>query len=152
MAATTASPNSLVEHEVFPGGVTSLDAFAVGTPVVTLHTAQARASLPQLTTGMYRIMGMTGDGTAARDAPGPSGAKQRVALPPEERCCAVANVRQYVALAVRLASDAGGFGRRVRDRLVARRHLLFENSDVVDEWSRFLRHAVRQANSKKDDT
>ena len=28
----------------FPGGVTSLDAFAVGTPVVTLHTAQARAS------------------------------------------------------------------------------------------------------------
>ena len=104
----------------FPGGVTSLDAFSVGTPVVTLWSAQSDAGFPQLTSSMYEAMEMA------------------------DTCCATDSTAAYSDMVVRLGRD-DEFRRRVRGLIVARRAVLFENPAVVDEWSLFLRTAVKQS-------
>ena len=112
----------------FPSGVTSLDAFAVGAPVVTLGAAQAAAGLPQLTAGMYRLMAEEG---GAKGGGGSVG------------CCVARTTAEYAALVVRLGTDAV-FRRHVSEHIVARRAVLFEDDGAVAEWTKFLTRAVRQ--------
>jgi predicted O-linked N-acetylglucosamine transferase (SPINDLY family) len=95
----------------FNGMNTSLEAFAVGTPVVTLPTGFQRGRHTQ---AMYRRMGL--DDLVAADA------------------------LSYVERAVRFANDAGSRDEAKR-RIVERRHVLFEDVEVVREFERFFRAA-----------
>jgi protein O-GlcNAc transferase len=95
----------------FNGMNTSLEAFAVATPVVTLPAALQRGRHTQ---AMYRRMGM--DDLIAGDA----GA--------------------YVDTAVRLANDPVARG-AASDRIRERSHVLFEDVAVVREFERFFRAA-----------
>jgi len=92
----------------FNGMNSSLQAFAAGTPVVTLPGRFQRA---RHTRAMYRKMGIL-DGIAA-------------------------DAQHYVDIALRLGTDrayAGAF----RERILARNHVLFEDARVVSEFERFF--------------
>jgi predicted O-linked N-acetylglucosamine transferase (SPINDLY family) len=99
----------------FNGMNTSLEAFAVGTPVVTLPAAFQRGRHTQ---AMYRRMGL--DDLVARDA------------------------ETYIAQAVRLANDAG-HGAEVSKRILSENGTLFEDATVVREFERFFVTALHQA-------
>jgi len=96
----------------FNGMNTSLEAFAVGTPVVTLPKVFQRG---RHTLGMYTRMGL--------------------------RECVAGSEEEYVRIAVRLATDSD-FNRRVRQAILANSHVLFEDSNVVREFERFFTEAV----------
>lgn len=85
----------------FNGQNTSLEAFAVGTPVVTLPGALQRG---RHTAGMYRAMGFADLVATSRD--------------------------DYVARAVRVATDPA-FSARCRERIAATRDVLYENEAFV---------------------
>ena len=103
--------------------MTSLDAFSVGTPVVTLPNAQARAGLLQLTAAMYELMRMH---------------------EPPIACCAARDVSEYVDITTRLAGNQT-FRAAVSNAIQQRRQVLFENPQVVREWEDFLVRAVRNS-------
>ncbi len=90
----------------FNGMNTSLEAFAVGTPVVTLPGAFQRGRHTQ---AMYRKMGL------------------------EE--CIVHGTREYVDRALRLANDAD-YRAAVRDRILENNAVLFEDAAVVRGFER----------------
>jgi predicted O-linked N-acetylglucosamine transferase (SPINDLY family) len=92
----------------FNGMNTSLEAFAVGTPVVTLPSALQRGRHTQ---AMYRRMGL--EDLIATDA------------------------AVYVEQAVRLANDAE-YRRTVSARILAANAVLFEDDAVVCEFQRFF--------------
>jgi protein O-GlcNAc transferase len=92
----------------FNGMNTSLEAFAVGTPVVTLPGALQRGRHTQ---GMYRKMGISE--CVARDA------------------------EDYVNIALRLGTDRG-FAEAMRAKLLSQHHLLYEDRRVVEEFERFF--------------
>jgi protein O-GlcNAc transferase len=96
----------------FNGMNTSLEAFAVGTPVVTLPAAFQRGRHTQ---AMYRRMGL--DDLIAADA------------------------NAYVELAVKLANDAQ-YRSAVSARIAERSPLLYEDAQVVREFERFFETAV----------
>ena len=96
----------------FNGMNTSLEAFAVGTPVVTLPAAFQRGRHTQ---AMYRRMGL--DDLVADSA------------------------QNYVDLAVKLANDAE-YRQSVRARIQQASHMLFEEARVVREFERFFEEAV----------
>src|SRR6185312_8455044 len=98
----------------FNGMNTSLEAFAVGTPVVTLPTAFQRGRHTQ---AMYRRMGL--DELVARDAAG------------------------YVDLALRLANDTS-FRARISTSILERNAVLFRDRRVVEEFERFFVEACRR--------
>ena len=98
----------------FNGMNTSLEAFAVGTPVVTLPTAFQRGRHTQ---AMYRKMGL-GE-LVARDAAG------------------------YVDLATRLANDRD-FRTHTSSRILERNAALFCDRRVVDEFERFFIQACQR--------
>jgi protein O-GlcNAc transferase len=98
----------------FNGMNTSLEAFAVGTPVVTLPGEFQRGRHTQ---AMYRRMGLD-----------------------DAICCDAA---QYVAMAVRLGTDAGARA-AMSARILAQHHVLYEDMNVVREFERFFRFAVAQ--------
>jgi len=97
----------------FNGMNTSLEAFAVGTPVVTLAAAFQRGRHTQ---AMYRRMGL--DDLIARDA------------------------ETYVELAVKLANDAE-YRKLVSDRIAERSQVLYEDAQVVREFERFFETVIR---------
>ena len=99
----------------FNGMNTSLEAFAVGTPVVTLPGAFQRGRHTQ---AMYRKMGL--DDLVAGDA------------------------QAYVESSVRLANDAG-WRQAVSARIRAGSDVLFEDAAVVREFERFFRAALQRA-------
>jgi predicted O-linked N-acetylglucosamine transferase (SPINDLY family) len=92
----------------FNGMNTSLEAFAVGTPIVTLPAALQRGRHTQ---AMYRRMGL--DDLIASDA------------------------QAYVDMAVKLANDAG-YRRSVSERILRNHGVLFEDVRVVGEFERFF--------------
>jgi protein O-GlcNAc transferase len=92
----------------FNGMNTSMDAFSVGTPVVTLPTQLQRGRFTQ---AMYRTMGI--DWGVARDAD------------------------EYAALAVGVATDAV-LRRDLHERILERNPLLFEDRRTVEEFARFF--------------
>jgi len=98
----------------FNGMNTSLEAFAVGTPVVTLPAAFQRGRHTQ---AMYRRMGL--DDLIA------------------------GNADAYVDTAVRLANDAD-YRRTVSSRILANNAALFEDAAVVREFERFFLAAARR--------
>jgi protein O-GlcNAc transferase len=99
----------------FNGMNTSLEAFSVGTPVVTLP---GRFQRGRHTQAMYRKMGVL----------------ECIAKDPDD----------YVDIAVRLGSDRS-YARQVRDRILARNEVLYEDRRVVSEFERFFLHAAREA-------
>ena len=97
----------------FNGMNTSLEAFAVGTPVVTLPAAFQRGRHTQ---AMYRRMGL-GD-LVAHDA------------------------SAYADLAVKLA-NAADYRQSVRERILGSNAVLYEDPQVVREFERFFAAACR---------
>ena len=96
----------------FNGMTTSLEAFALGVPVVTLPKALQRG---RHTTGMYRKMQWTEN--VARDAD------------------------DYVRIAVALGTDSDR-RQRARKEILERSATLFEDKRAVHEFERFFREAL----------
>lgn len=96
----------------FGGGHTSLDALALGTPVVTLPGRFLRG---RITLGLYRKMGL-GD-------------------------CVAEDPEQYVKIAVRLGSDPD-YRRQVQARIRDANAALFEDRDSVRQLEAFFRQCV----------
>jgi predicted O-linked N-acetylglucosamine transferase (SPINDLY family) len=99
----------------FNGMNTSIDAFSVGTPVVTLPTGLQRGRFTQ---AMYRAMEI--DWGVARDA------------------------EDYAALAVAAATDPER-QQALRRLILERNHLLFEDRRAVAEFERFFLAAHQEA-------
>jgi predicted O-linked N-acetylglucosamine transferase (SPINDLY family) len=99
----------------FNGMNSSLQAFAAGTPVVTLPGEFQRGRHTQ---AMYRKMGILD--------------------------CIAADPRQYVDVAVRIATDPA-HAQMLRRRILARNPVLFEDREVVDEFERFFIEALSDA-------
>jgi predicted O-linked N-acetylglucosamine transferase (SPINDLY family) len=99
----------------FNGYNTSLEAFAMGTPVVTWPREFQRG---RHTAGMYRKMGMAE--------------------------CTASSAGQYVEIAIRLATDLT-FKGAVKARIAERCPALFEDIQVTREFERFFELAVRSA-------
>jgi predicted O-linked N-acetylglucosamine transferase (SPINDLY family) len=97
----------------FNGMNTSLEAFAVGTPVVTLPGAFQRGRHTQ---AMYRRMGL--EDLVARDANG------------------------YVEMAINLANNAD-YRAQVSGRIAERSPVLYEDAQVVREFERFFEAAIQ---------
>jgi protein O-GlcNAc transferase len=96
----------------FNGMNSSLQAFAAGTPVVTLP---GRFQRGRHTQAMYRKMGIL-DGIAA-------------------------DARHYVEIALRLGADRAYAG-ALRERILSRNHVLFADARVVSEFERFFIEAA----------
>jgi len=99
----------------FNGMNSSLEALALGTPVVTLPGAFQRGRHTQ---AMYRKMGMTD--------------------------CIARDTADYIGIAVRLGCDRLHAG-EMRARILDRVGVLFEDPRVISEFERFFLHAVRKA-------
>jgi predicted O-linked N-acetylglucosamine transferase (SPINDLY family) len=96
----------------FNGMNTSLDAFAVGTPIVTWPGPLQRGRHTQ---AMYRKMGLTE--------------------------CIVDHAQAYIDLAVRLAGDAGHRA-AMKSEILERNAALFEDIQVVREFERFFQETA----------
>jgi predicted O-linked N-acetylglucosamine transferase (SPINDLY family) len=103
----------------FNGMNTSLEAFAVGTPVVTLPASFQRGRHTQ---AMYRRMGLAD--LVARDT------------------------GDYVERAVRLAGDAAHRS-EISRRILASSNTLFEDADVIREFENFFIAATREAEAAR---
>jgi protein O-GlcNAc transferase len=99
----------------FNGMNTSLEAFSVGTPIVTLP---GRLQRGRHTQAMYRKM--------------------------EILECIAKDAEDYVEIAVRLGCNQD-FARAIKQRIVARSGILFEDLRVVTEFERFFLSALREA-------
>jgi protein O-GlcNAc transferase len=113
--ALIAACDVMLDTIYFNGMNTSLEALAVGTPVVTMPTALQRG---RHTSGMYKRMGMD----------------ECVASAPE----------QYVSIALRLGTDRK-FREEMKEKILARSAVLYEDMDVVREFERFFVEAHHQA-------
>src|SRR5262249_5164084 len=98
----------MLDTPYFNGMNTSLEAFAVGMPIVTMPTALQRGRHTQ---GMYRKMGLS----------------QHVTTSPAE----------YVDLANRLGTQRD-YRRYVSDVILERNGVLYEDPRVVREFERFF--------------
>jgi predicted O-linked N-acetylglucosamine transferase (SPINDLY family) len=107
----------LLDTFPFGGGNTTYEAFAFGTPVVTLPGRSLRG---RLTAALYRQMGVME--CVAADAPG------------------------YVAIALKLGNDPC-WREEVRGRILARKHRIFGDASAVAELEDYLLGAVRRARS-----
>ncbi len=96
----------------FNGMNTSLESFAVGVPVVTWPRHLQRG---RHTAAMYRKMGIAD--------------------------CIAADAQGYVDIAVRLGTEPD-FRSAVREQILARNHVLYENMDVIREFERFFEQAI----------
>ena len=99
----------------FNGMNTSLEAFSVGTPIVTLP---GRLQRGRHTQAMYRKMGILE--------------------------CIAEDADDYVDIAVRLGCDRT-FADDIKQRIAIRSAVLFENREVVAEFERFFLCALRDA-------
>jgi predicted O-linked N-acetylglucosamine transferase (SPINDLY family) len=99
----------------FGGFNTSLDAFSVGTPVVTLPGEFQRS---RHTLAFYRQMGF--------------------------RDCVAVSPSDYVKIAVRLGTDAP-HREEIKARILAARHRLFEDQHVIREYERVFLEMMEQA-------
>jgi predicted O-linked N-acetylglucosamine transferase (SPINDLY family) len=96
----------------FNGMNSSLQAFAVGAPVVTLP---GRLQRGRHTQAMYRTMGIDD--------------------------CIAADATEYIDIAVRLGTEPP-HARALRARILARKQVLFEDPRVVQEFERFFREVT----------
>jgi predicted O-linked N-acetylglucosamine transferase (SPINDLY family) len=105
----------MLDTRHFNGMNTSLEAFAVGTPVVTWPGEFQRGRHTQ---AMYRKMGLAHG--------------------------IVDNAADYIDRAIRLGTDPG-YRAEVRKDILASSAVLFEDAQVVREFERFFEEAVRDA-------
>lgn len=98
----------------FGGGNTSLEAFAFGTPIVTCPPPYLRG---RVTAGFYHRMGYED--------------------------LVVDNAQQYVEVAVRLGTDPTA-RQQARDRILGLNHLLFEQTDMVENLEDFFLSALQK--------
>lgn len=112
--ALMASVDVMLDTIHFNGMNTSLEALAVGTPVVTWPSAFQRG---RHTAGMYRRMGIAD--------------------------LVAGSAQAYVALAVRLGCDAA-FRERMRAEIRARSHVLYADAGVVRQFEAFFEAALHQ--------
>jgi protein O-GlcNAc transferase len=105
----------LLDTVHFNGMNTSLEAFSVGTPVVTLpgHLQRSRH-----TQAMYRAMGIDG--------------------------CVADSEESYIDIAVRLATDRDQ-QRGLRALIAQRNQVLFEDSCVVSQFEGFFERALQES-------
>lgn len=107
--------DAVLDPICFNGMNNSLDAFSVGTPVVTFPHLFQRG---RHTYGMYRHMGWTGCVAESRD--------------------------HYIEIATRLGREPD-FRAEASREIVARSAALYEDPQVVREFERFFQNAVAQA-------
>ncbi|OQR91946.1 hypothetical protein ACHHYP_04176 [Achlya hypogyna] len=93
----------------FGGGVTTLDALAIGLPVVTLPSRQ---TVVELAAGFYRYINSS--------------------------CCIASDLADYVAKAVALASDPDLRAKKAREILDAHERI-YQDAATANEWNTFLR-------------
>jgi protein O-GlcNAc transferase len=98
----------------FNGMNSSLQSFAVGTPIVTLPAALQRGRHTQ---AMYRKLQITD--------------------------CIATDPQHYIDIAVRVATDHA-YAQSLRERILSRNHVLFEDGRVVEEFERFFMDALRE--------
>jgi protein O-GlcNAc transferase len=99
----------------FNGGATTFDALSAGVPVVTLPGAYMRG---RQTYALYKRMGVND--------------------------CVVNTPQEYVDKAVRLATDIS-YSKKIRQKICANSHLVFEDMGVVRELEAHLKAMVRDA-------
>jgi predicted O-linked N-acetylglucosamine transferase (SPINDLY family) len=102
----------------FGGGTTSLEAMAIGVPVVTIPGEFVRG---RYTYAYYKQMGVMD--------------------------CVAASREDYVRIAVRLATDAD-FKEKMRRDILSRSAVLFEDVEAVRELEEFLIGAVQKADTQ----
>jgi predicted O-linked N-acetylglucosamine transferase (SPINDLY family) len=107
-----AQADVLLDPLHWSGGITTLDALAFGTPVVTLPGAMMRG---RVTYGCYRMMGMMD--------------------------CVARSEKEYVELALRLGTDRG-LREAIRAKILAHNVMLYRNNAAAAEFERFVRGAV----------
>lgn len=105
----------MLDTPYFNGMNTSLEAFAVGTPVVTMPTSLQRG---RHTFGMYKHMGIN----------------NCIARTPEE----------YVNVSLKLGNDSD-FRNTVKAKILSRSSVLYEDMEVVREFERFFIEAHGRA-------
>jgi protein O-GlcNAc transferase len=105
----------MLDTNPFGGGNTSYEAFALGTPIVTVPGEYMRG---RVTLGCYRKMGF------------------------EE--CVAGSIEQYVESALRLACDRE-YRHWVGSQILERRHVLYEDQRAVDEIAEFFERACAAA-------
>ncbi len=103
-----ATADVILEPLHFGGGITTLDALAVGTPLITLPSVFLRGRMAYY---CYRQMGMMD--------------------------CVVQSVPEYVELAVRLGTQAD-YRNALKAKILARHQVLYENPAVVRELEEFF--------------
>ena len=109
-----ASSDVMLDTLHFNGMNSSLEALAVGLPVVTLPTGLQRG---RHTRAMYLKMSVTD--------------------------CIAASPQEYIDVAVRLGTNAG-LRRDLRERILSRNHVLYEDERVVCEFERFFLAALQE--------
>jgi predicted O-linked N-acetylglucosamine transferase (SPINDLY family) len=97
----------------FGGFNTSLEAFAVGTPVVTWPGKFQRS---RHTAALYKEMGILD--------------------------CIADSPARYIEIAVRLGTDST-YREKIKKRILANNHRLFEDHRVVKEYERFFLETVK---------
>ncbi len=102
----------LLDPFPYGGGMSSLEAFSFGVPVVTLPSELLSGRLTQ---AFYRRLGV--------------------------EACVARDVQDYVQIAVRLAND-NEFSRQIRERVLAGQGRLFEDEGAVRDWEEFLKSVV----------
>jgi len=99
----------LLDTLYFNGGVTSLQAFAIGAPIVTLPSKLMRG---RFTYGMYKKMGI--NDLIAKD------------------------LNDYVQLAVNIANDKD-LNKKLRNKILKNNSTLFEDKSIVYEFEKFFK-------------
>ena len=108
--------DALLDIPTFSGGNSSLEAFAMGVPIVTWPQDFVRG---RLTTGLYKQMGLSD--------------------------LIATDVNSYLRLAIKLAQDAD-FKRRMQDDIKANAHKLYERFEAVEEMETFFISATKKTN------
>lgn len=111
---TVSAAHVMLDTPHFNGGNTSFDAFAMGTPVVTLPGEFMRG---RQTSSLYKRMGITN--------------------------CVADDEEEYVTVAVNLACNAS-LRRETSEEILARNHLIFNDVTMVKELERFFIEKTRQ--------
>lgn len=96
------------------GGRSSLEILSVGTPILVLYN---RTSILQLTTAMYKVMGIDFN----------------------DKCCVSYNSTEYINMAVAIATNQSLLA-DVRAKILEHNSRLYENHTVIDEWQQMLKY------------
>ncbi|MHA1538947.1 MAG: tetratricopeptide repeat protein [Alphaproteobacteria bacterium] len=102
----------LLDPPHWGGGVTSMEAFAKGVPIVTKPSPYTRARLTQ---GFYKMMGIED--------------------------CIVSSDAEYVRLAVEIANDTA-LRSRLQKTILEKADILFENTASSVDFSQFMQRAL----------